>query len=102
MRVFFSPFRTSRTIRASRITCVGALRWELYLDPDDAPVGLITSAAYGHSIGRSVGFGYVQEDEPFLLEALKRKRFEIEVGDERFAARVSTRAVHDPANRDIR
>ena len=69
---------------------------------DGRPVGRITSGAYGHSLGRALGFGYVSQDEPFLLKSLKARRFAVEIGDEKVAASVSTRALYDPAQRDVR
>jgi 4-methylaminobutanoate oxidase (formaldehyde-forming) len=69
---------------------------------DGRRVGRITSGAYGHSVGAAVGFGYVHDAAPFTLKSLADRRFEIEIGDSRYAASVSSRALYDPDNREIR
>jgi len=58
-------------------------------------VGHITSAAYGHTLGSSIGLGYV--NGPVASGA-----FEIEVAGERYAARASLRPMYDPDNERIR
>ncbi len=69
---------------------------------DGQRVGRITSGAYGHSLGRALGFGYVSLPEPFLLKSLRGMSFAIEVGDQMVAARPSTRALYDPDQNEIR
>ncbi len=70
---------------------------------DGRLVGRITSAAFGHTIGRSVGLGYVtREDGPVTEDWLRAGRFEVEVALERLPARASLRAPYDPANERIR
>ena len=64
--------------------------------------GYTTSAAYGHTAGRSVAMGYVDLKGDPLDEILERGRFEIEVALERFAARASLRAFHDPDGTRLR
>jgi 4-methylaminobutanoate oxidase (formaldehyde-forming) len=69
---------------------------------DGERVGRITSGAYGHSLGRAIGFGYVTLPEPYLLKSLREKSFCIEIGDERVPADISTRALYDPDQNEIR
>jgi 4-methylaminobutanoate oxidase (formaldehyde-forming) len=69
---------------------------------DGERVGRITSGAYGHSLGRALGFGYVTLLEPFLLSSLGGKSFFVEVGEEMIPARISTRALYDPKQHEIR
>ncbi|MFZ5854401.1 MAG: GcvT family protein [Chloroflexota bacterium] len=70
---------------------------------DGRLVGRITSAAFGHTIGRSVGLSYVtREDGPVTEDWLRAGRFEVEVALERLPARASLRAPYDPANERIR
>ena len=69
---------------------------------DGERVGRITSGAFGHSLGRALGFGYVTLPEPFLLKSLQQKSFAIEVGEEMIPARVSTRALYDSEQNEIR
>jgi sarcosine dehydrogenase len=63
---------------------------------DGRIVGMVTSAAYGHTLGRAVAMGYVSmpdaADPRFVAEA----KFELEIADRRFAARGSLRAPYDP------
>ncbi len=61
------------------------------------PVGWITSAAYGHSLGAAIGLGYVTGPAAGADE-----RFEIEVAGVGHAAAASLRPLHDPANGHMR
>jgi len=70
---------------------------------DGALVGRISSAMFGHTVGRSVGLGYVRrEDGPVTAEWLAAGLYEIEIANERFAAGTSFRAPYDPGNERIR
>jgi dimethylglycine dehydrogenase len=60
---------------------------------DDRLVGLTTGGAYGHAVGQSLAFAYV---EPGL--ALAGERFEVLMLGRRCAARVLARAAWDPEN----
>ncbi len=62
---------------------------------DDEIVGHTTSAAYGHTLGASIGLGYVNC-------SVADQAFEIEVAGRRIAARASLRPMYDPANDRIR
>jgi 4-methylaminobutanoate oxidase (formaldehyde-forming) len=62
---------------------------------DDRIVGTITSGAYGHTLGGTVGLGYVPcvgETAGELLESA----YEIEIAGRRFPARASLRPLYDP------
>ncbi len=66
-------------------------------------VGRISSAMFGHTVGRSIGLGYVRRDDgPVTAEWLAAGTYEIEIAFERFAAGASFRAPYDPANERIR
>lgn len=71
---------------------------------DGVLVGRITSAMFCHTIGRSIGLGYVRREDGGSVDAvwLAAGRYEVEVATERFAATASFRAPYDPANRRIR
>ena len=71
---------------------------------DDVLVGRITSAMFGHTIGRSIGLGYVRRDDGGTVDAgwLAAGRYEIEVATERIPAAASFRAPYDPGNARIR
>ena len=64
---------------------------------DGETVGYLTSGNYGHTLGGSVGLGYVRSPEAVTAGWLDAGRFEIEVAGERIPARASLRAMYDPA-----
>ncbi len=59
-------------------------------------VGHLTSGNYGHTLGGSVGLGYVYEPDGVSNNYLDSKNFEIEVGGVRVPAKASLRAMYDP------
>ncbi len=63
---------------------------------DGRVVGTVTSAAFGHTLGRAVAMGYVREpggvDEAYVTGG----RFELDVGGDRIPARASLAAPYDP------
>ena len=70
---------------------------------DGEPVGEITSAAYGHTVGAIVGLGYVATGGKKLDEAaLAASRFELDVAGERVPVRASLRAPYDPRGERVR
>jgi 4-methylaminobutanoate oxidase (formaldehyde-forming) len=71
---------------------------------DGRPVGDLTSAAYGHTVGAAVGLGYVTRDDGQAIDAawLETGRFEVDLAGTRLAARLSLRAPYDPAGTRIK
>ncbi len=71
---------------------------------DGKPVGDLTSAGYGHTIGASVGLGYVKRGDGAAVDAawLEAGRFEVDLAGTRLAARVSLRCPYDPAGARIK
>jgi 4-methylaminobutanoate oxidase (formaldehyde-forming) len=66
---------------------------------DGAPAGFVTSAAFGHTIGRPVALGIVNAgNAPLTREWLDAGRWEIDLAGERFPASVSLKAPYDPAS----
>jgi glycine cleavage system aminomethyltransferase T/glycine/D-amino acid oxidase-like deaminating enzyme len=63
---------------------------------DGALAGRITSAAYGHTIGRAAGLGYVSHPEGVHRAFIESGRWEIDVAGDRFVARASLEALYDP------
>ena len=64
-------------------------------------VGAMTSAAFGHTLGRAVAMGYVTREEGVDAAYLEQARFEIEIAGDRdrgagepAAARTTPRAAH--------
>ncbi|MCI0626951.1 MAG: FAD-dependent oxidoreductase [Acidobacteria bacterium] len=58
-------------------------------------VGQITSAAYGHTVGRAVGLGYVACDNGVSREFIESGSYEIEIAAERFPATASLEPPYD-------
>jgi 4-methylaminobutanoate oxidase (formaldehyde-forming) len=70
---------------------------------DGEPVGHLSSAAYGHSIGSAVGMGYVRRDEAAVDEAfIHSGRYQIDIAGTLAEARVQLRAPYDPKGLRIR
>lgn len=64
-------------------------------------VGYLTSGAFGHAIGSSIGMGYV--NVPLLSnEIISAAEFEIEIALERFSAQASLRGWYDPKGLKMR
>jgi 4-methylaminobutanoate oxidase (formaldehyde-forming) len=65
---------------------------------DGKPVGDLTSAAYGHALGASVGLGYVRRDDGQAVDRawLETGRFEVDLAGVRHRARASLQAPYDP------
>ena len=64
---------------------------------DGALAGMLTSAAYGHTLGGAVGLGYVPLRPGEPPESLLAGRYEVDVAGTRVPARVSLRPWHDPS-----
>ena len=60
-------------------------------------VGHVTSGGYAHHVGRSMAMAYVPADRAADGTALR-----VEINGERFAARVVTTPLHDPAGGRMR
>ena len=64
---------------------------------DGEIVGRITSGMFGHTIGRAIGLGYVENGgEVVTLEFIQGSRFEIEVAGARLGAKASLKPLYDP------
>ncbi len=59
---------------------------------DGSPAGQVTSAAWGETVGSSVGLALLRSDGPVTRDDLERGVFEVDVAGERFALRVSLTA----------
>ena len=65
-------------------------------------VGRTTSGMYGHTLGGSVGLGYVEHPEGVDHEFMESGNFELEVAGKRFAAAASLRPMYDPTGEKIK
>ncbi|MCP4489731.1 MAG: FAD-dependent oxidoreductase [Gammaproteobacteria bacterium] len=65
-------------------------------------VGHLTSGNYGHTLGGSVGLGYIEIKAQVSSEYIESGGFEIDVGGERIPAKASLAAMYDPQARRMR
>jgi 4-methylaminobutanoate oxidase (formaldehyde-forming) len=63
---------------------------------DGKLAGSVTSAAFGHTLGRGVALGWIRRDEGVGADWLEGARVEMEIAGQRHAARASLRAPYDP------
>ncbi len=63
---------------------------------DGKIVGHLTSGNFGHTLGASVGLGYVYADEEITKDFLSGSRWEIDVAGRIIPANASLRAMYDP------
>ena len=66
------------------------------------PVGDITSAAYGHTVGGVVALGYAATGGARVDDAWLSARFEIDIAGERVPVRASLKAPYDPAGEKLK
>jgi 4-methylaminobutanoate oxidase (formaldehyde-forming) len=69
---------------------------------DGAPVGELSSAAFGHSVGGIVALGYVATDGARVDDAWLAARFEIDIAGARVPVRATLKPPYDPAGRRIK
>ena len=66
---------------------------------NNAPAGFVTSAAFGHTIGKPVALGIISNSEgPASAAWIDSGSYTIDLAGERFAAAVSLKAPYDPAS----
>ena len=63
---------------------------------DGVIVGHLTSGNYGHTLGGSVGLGYVEVEEDVTRDYLESGSFAIDVGGDHIPAKASLSALYDP------
>jgi sarcosine dehydrogenase len=66
------------------------------------PVGYLTSAGWGYTVGANIGLGYVKNPEGASDDYLTGGRYELEVATERVPAKLHMRALYDPANNRVK
>ena len=69
---------------------------------DGRLVGRITSGAYGHTLGRSVGMGYVSHPDGVDTAFLQSARWELEIATERVPATAHLEPPYDPTSARVR
>lgn len=63
---------------------------------DGKRVGWLSSGGFGHTIGRSIGMGYVRDPDGVTAEHVLSGRYELEVATERVACQVTLAPLWDP------
>jgi 4-methylaminobutanoate oxidase (formaldehyde-forming) len=69
---------------------------------DGRVVGTVTSAGFGHTLGRGVAMGYVRATRAVDQEYIESGTFALDIAGERFAARAGLAAPYDPRGLRIR
>ncbi len=69
---------------------------------DGQVVGHLTSGNFGHTLGASVGLGYVRSEEDIDAAAVAASQWQIDVGGRIIDARASLRALYDPGGEKAR
>jgi len=70
---------------------------------DGEPVGRILAGGYGHTLGASVGLGYVENDDQVVTaDYIKSGTYEILVAGVRYPAKSSLRPMYDPKLERVR
>jgi 4-methylaminobutanoate oxidase (formaldehyde-forming) len=71
---------------------------------DGAPVGFVSSAAFGHTVGATVLMGYVERGDDATVDGhwLAEGRYEVVIGGTAYEARLSLVAPYDPRGERIR
>ena len=69
---------------------------------DGVRVGWLTSAGYGYTIERSIGYGYVRNPAGVTADWVLSGSYELEVATELVPATVSLTPFHDPSNTRVK
>ena len=69
---------------------------------DGELVGRITSGAYGHTLGRAVGMGYVAHPDGVGDAFVESGQWELEIACERHSARAGLTPPYDPKSLRVR
>jgi 4-methylaminobutanoate oxidase (formaldehyde-forming) len=64
---------------------------------DGEPVGWLTSAGYGYTVGKSIGLGYVRNPDSVEMDWLLTGLYELEVASARTRATIHMAPLYDPA-----
>ena len=65
-------------------------------------VGRVTSGAFGHTLGRSLGLAYLERAEGVDAAFVENGAYEAEIAGDRFPATVSLKPLYDPTGARIR
>ena len=66
------------------------------------PVGYLTSGGYGYTIGKSIGYGYVRNEDGVSDAYLEDGVYELVIALDRVPARIGMKPFFDPANARVK
>jgi sarcosine dehydrogenase len=69
---------------------------------DGERVGWLSSAGFGYTIDRSIGYGYVRNADGVTPEFVRSGSYELEVATERVPCEVSLQPLYDPRSERVR
>ena len=69
---------------------------------DGQRVGWLSSGGFGHTVGHSIGMGYVRHAGGVTDDFVLSGQYELEVASERVPAQVHLRPIYDPENLRIK
>ncbi len=69
---------------------------------DGERVGWLTSAGWGYTVEKGIGYGYVRDKNGIDLKAINEGNFELEVATVRVPAKAHLKPLVDPTNERIR
>jgi 4-methylaminobutanoate oxidase (formaldehyde-forming) len=61
-------------------------------------VGWLSSGGFGHTVGKSIGMGYVRHPEGVTEDFILSGTYELDVASERVPAKVALTPLYDPQN----
>ena len=65
-------------------------------------VGWLSSGGYGHTVGKSIGLGYVRHPGGVTEDFVRSGTYELEVASERVPAQVHLEPLYDPQNKAVK
>ena len=86
------------TVDDSKIVLLG--RETIYRNGER--IGWLSSAGWGYTVKKNIGYGYVRRPEGVSVEWLKSGAYELEVASERVAAALQFKPLYDPASTRVR
>jgi 4-methylaminobutanoate oxidase (formaldehyde-forming) len=69
---------------------------------DGRRVGWLTSAGFGYTVDRSIGYGYVRNPDGVTGDWVRSGTYELEVATQRVPAEVSLQPLYDPTNSRVK
>ena len=70
---------------------------------DGRLVGRLTSGMFGHTVGRPIGLGYVDDQGQVVTDSyVANGKFEIEIAGDRILAKATLGALYDPKSERVK